>query len=45
MVDMKLPRKEKLNLDVYYINHASIILDFKIIIKTVRVVITGDGAR
>ncbi|MEC2646018.1 sugar transferase, partial [Bacillus thuringiensis] len=24
--------KEKLNLDVYYINHASIILDFKIII-------------
>ncbi|AZV69034.1 sugar transferase [Bacillus cereus] len=37
--------KEKLNLDVYYINHASIILDFKIIIKTVRVVITGDGAR
>ncbi|PFA05084.1 sugar transferase [Bacillus cereus] len=37
--------KEKLDLDVYYINHASIILDFKIIIKTVRVVITGDGAR
>ncbi|OTX48272.1 sugar transferase [Bacillus thuringiensis] len=37
--------REKLNLDVYYINHASIILDFKIIIKTVRVVITGDGAR
>ncbi|MGE6538991.1 sugar transferase [Bacillus luti] len=37
--------KEKLNLDVYYINHASVILDFKIIIKTVRVVITGDGAR
>ncbi|AJI09842.1 MULTISPECIES: sugar transferase [Bacillus cereus group] len=37
--------REKLNLDVYYINHASIILDFKIIIKTIRVVITGDGAR
>ncbi|MGE7940068.1 sugar transferase [Bacillus paramycoides] len=37
--------KEKLNLDVYYINYASIILDFKIIIKTVKVVITGDGAR
>ncbi|ANV69467.1 sugar transferase [Bacillus cereus group sp. MYBK249-1] len=37
--------KEKLKLDIYYINHASIILDFKIIIKTVRVVITGDGAR
>ncbi|TKI85343.1 sugar transferase [Bacillus mycoides] len=37
--------KEKLKLDIYYINHASIILDFKIIIKTVKVVITGDGAR
>ncbi|AND10591.1 TPA: exopolysaccharide biosynthesis polyprenyl glycosylphosphotransferase [Bacillus cereus] len=37
--------KEKLKLDIYYINHANIILDFKIIIKTVRVVITGDGAR
>ncbi|MEI2313487.1 sugar transferase [Bacillus nitratireducens] len=37
--------KEKINLDVYYINNASIILDFRIIIKTVKVVITGDGAR
>lgn len=37
--------KEKLDLDVYYIKNASIILDFKIIIRTVKVVITGDGAR
>lgn len=37
--------KEKLNLDVYYINNASIVLDFKIIFRTVKVVITGDGAR
>ncbi|MDA2290559.1 sugar transferase [Bacillus cereus group sp. Bc191] len=37
--------KEKLELDVYYINHASILLDLKILIKTVKVVITGDGAR
>ncbi|PER82240.1 sugar transferase [Bacillus cereus] len=37
--------KEKLKLDVYYINKASIVLDFKIIFRTVKVVITGDGAR
>lgn len=37
--------KEKLELDIYYINHASILLDLKIITKTVKVVITGDGAR
>ncbi|MFT0561362.1 sugar transferase [Bacillus cereus] len=37
--------KEKLDLDIYYINHASIMLDLKIILKTIKVVITGDGAR
>lgn len=37
--------KEKLNLDLYYIKHLSIVLDFKIIFKTVKVVFTGDGAR
>ncbi|MBJ8072270.1 sugar transferase [Bacillus cereus] len=37
--------KEKLKLDVYYINNSSIILDLKIIIKTIKVVFTGDGAR
>lgn len=37
--------KEKLDLDIYYINHASIMLDLEIILKTIKVVITGDGAR
>ncbi|MDH4422863.1 MULTISPECIES: exopolysaccharide biosynthesis polyprenyl glycosylphosphotransferase [Bacillus] len=37
--------KEKLKLDIYYINNSSIILDLKIIIKTIKVVLTGDGAR
>ncbi|PFI43436.1 UDP-phosphate N-acetylgalactosaminyl-1-phosphate transferase [Bacillus cereus] len=37
--------KEKLKLDVYYINNSSIILDLKIIVKTIKVVFTGDGAR
>ncbi|HHP5631568.1 TuaA [Bacillus sp. UMTAT18] len=37
--------REKLNLDIYYINHASIVLDFKILIRTVKVVFTGEGAR
>lgn len=36
---------EKLELDIFYINNESIILDLKIIIKTIRVVITGEGAR
>ncbi|HHP5661875.1 sugar transferase [Bacillus paranthracis] len=36
---------EKLELDVYYINHANLLLDFKIILKTIKVVITGEGAR
>ncbi|EJS75287.1 UDP-phosphate N-acetylgalactosaminyl-1-phosphate transferase [Bacillus cereus] len=37
--------REKLNLDIYYINHASIVLDFKILIRTVKVIFTGEGAR
>jgi len=36
---------EKLILDVEYINHRSFVLDFKIIWKTVGVVISGYGAR
>lgn len=36
---------EKLELDIFYIKNADIILDLKIIIKTIRVVITGEGAR
>jgi len=37
--------KEKLVEDIYYIKNRSILLDFKIILKTVKVVLTGHGAR
>ncbi|WP_340371774.1 sugar transferase [Peribacillus sp. FSL E2-0218] len=37
--------EEKLSLDIYYIRNLSILTDIKIIFKTVKVVITGDGAR
>lgn len=37
--------KEKLELDVEYINQASITLDIRIIIKTIIIVVTGNGAR
>ncbi|PFA34900.1 UDP-phosphate N-acetylgalactosaminyl-1-phosphate transferase [Bacillus cereus] len=37
--------KEKLELDMYYIDRASLILDLKIIVKTIKIVITGEGAR
>lgn len=36
---------EKLRLDLYYANNQSIKLDFMIILKTFRVVFTGEGAR
>lgn len=37
--------EEKLMLDLYYINNSSIKMEFKIILKTVKIVFTGDGAR
>ncbi|WMJ21758.1 exopolysaccharide biosynthesis polyprenyl glycosylphosphotransferase [Geobacillus kaustophilus] len=37
--------REKLELDRYYINNMSFLLDLKIILKTIKVCITGDGAR
>ncbi len=37
--------KEKWKLDMYYIEHRSIKLDLLIIFKTIKVVLTGDGAR
>jgi exopolysaccharide biosynthesis polyprenyl glycosylphosphotransferase len=37
--------KEKLDLDRYYINHMSFWLDLKILLKTIKVCLTGDGAR
>ncbi|MCM3253611.1 sugar transferase [Priestia aryabhattai] len=36
---------EKLNLDLHYIRNLSIILDIKIILKTIKVMLTGEGAR
>jgi exopolysaccharide biosynthesis polyprenyl glycosylphosphotransferase len=37
--------KEKLHLDKYYIRNISIAMDIKILLSTIRVVFTGDGAR
>jgi exopolysaccharide biosynthesis polyprenyl glycosylphosphotransferase len=37
--------KEKLELDLYYIENRSLQFDLKIIFKTVRIVFTGEGAR
>ena len=37
--------KEKVVLDLEYIEHRSIVMDLKIILKTLGVVITGEGAR
>ena len=36
---------EKLELDLYYIEHMSVGMDLKMIFKTVSVIFTGDGAR
>lgn len=37
--------EEKLKEDMYYIKNRSILLDFKILFRTVKVILTGDGAR
>ncbi|MFD1362333.1 sugar transferase [Lentibacillus salinarum] len=37
--------KEKLKLDLYYIDNKSFPLDLKIVLKTIKVVFTSDGAR
>ncbi len=37
--------KEKLNLDLYYIRNRSLSMDLKIVFKTIRIVLTGEGAR
>lgn len=37
--------EEKFNADMYYIENRSILMDFKIILKTIKVVLTGSGAR
>jgi lipopolysaccharide/colanic/teichoic acid biosynthesis glycosyltransferase len=37
--------KEKLNYDLFYIKNMSILLDLTVILKTVKTVIFGEGAR
>ena len=37
--------QEKLEYDLYYIKNRSILLDIKIVLLTIKVVLTGDGAR
>jgi exopolysaccharide biosynthesis polyprenyl glycosylphosphotransferase len=41
----ELAPKEKLELDIYYIEHQTILLDINIMFKTFKVVLTGEGAR
>lgn len=41
----ELTPAEKLGLDLYYIQHTNIRFDVKIMIKTLRVIVTGDGSR
>ncbi|PEJ58418.1 MULTISPECIES: exopolysaccharide biosynthesis polyprenyl glycosylphosphotransferase [unclassified Bacillus (in: firmicutes)] len=41
----ELSPKEKLVLDLHYIEHQSIVLDIRIMFKTIKVVLTGEGAR
>ena len=41
----ELTPKEKLDLDLHYIENQSLGLDFQIMFKTVSVVLTGEGAR
>lgn len=36
---------EKVELDVHYIKNRSVVMDIQIIFKTVKVVLTGEGAR
>ncbi|WP_423734592.1 sugar transferase [Bacillus cereus] len=37
--------KEKLELDMYYIHNANLVLDVKILFKTAHIVVTGNGSR
>ncbi|HNQ76065.1 MAG TPA: sugar transferase, partial [Pseudothauera hydrothermalis] len=34
----------KLEYDLYYVKHHSLVLDILILVETVRVVLTGEGA-
>ncbi len=37
--------EEKLKLDLYYIRNVGLRIDSDIFIKTIKIVLTGDGAR
>ena len=41
----ELTPKDKLVYDIFYINHESIRLDFLILLKTIKVMFTGNGSR
>ena len=41
----ELTPKDKLVYDIFYINHESIKLDFLILLKTIKVMVTGNGSR
>jgi lipopolysaccharide/colanic/teichoic acid biosynthesis glycosyltransferase len=38
-----LPWAERIELDLWYVEHRSLLLDLKIIARTVRMVFTGEG--
>lgn len=40
-----LTPKQKFNLDLFYIDHSSFIFDIVIILKTIKIIITREGAR
>ncbi|MFE4425927.1 sugar transferase [Peribacillus butanolivorans] len=40
-----LTPKEKLNFDLYYIQHRSLAMEIKILFRTVAIIFTGNGAR
>jgi len=36
--------KEKINLDIYYVDHLSFLMDFKVIVDTIKTVLSKQGA-
>jgi len=40
----RLPYSERVRLDIYYIDHLSLGMDLKILLKTIPVVLLGEGA-
>lgn len=41
----RLPYAKRVELDAYYVNNWSLALDLKILFRTIRAVLTGDGSR